>query len=289
MAKCRKCGRHGLFMKVTADGLCQQCAELVELSKRQAEQRRIEEEAKKQAIKDAQAERKQISDKKRKDRMPEYKRMVAAMEAFPVAVSADGVPRQSLSVLEEIKYSTITKKTPRDGLGNFVSVDVETTGLDAETDEIIDVAAIRFRGFEPVSKFTTLLKPDKPIPVEATEVNRITNEMVEGKPAFRQIAESLADFIGDDALVGHNLEFDLGFLFVHGLDIGNGKRRYYDTLRIAQNTVKRAGDSNPAGIKNHKLGTLCRWYGIPNPVSHRAANDALAVGLLLKELADERQ
>lgn len=222
------------------------------------------------------------------------------MEDAQIEVSDTLAKKVAISKLNEITYSNITKKTPRDKLGDFVVIDTETTGLKPSSAEIIDIAAIRFRGFKPVSKFSTLLAPQKQIPPEATKINGITNEMVAGKPCFQQVAASLVDFIGKDNIVGHNLPFDLSFIVKYGADVTLEKRKYYDTLAIARRTVKKAKekwdkdleeyvtDLDSDGIENYKLGTLCSWYGIQNTNSHRAEGDALATGQLLKKLADDR-
>lgn len=63
--------------------------------------------------------------------------------------------------------------------------------------------------------------------------------MVEGKPLFGQIVHSLQSFIGTDNIVGHNLEFDLKFIIKNGFDVYACNRKYYDTLEIAQKTLKK--------------------------------------------------
>ena len=113
--------------------------------------------------------------------------------------------------MPEIKYSNIIKTTNPETIQNFIVVDVETTGLSAR-DEIIELSAIKFRNFSPVEVFTTLIKPKKEIPPEATRVNHITNDMVLSSPTINQITPAFLEFIADtDILVGHNLEFDLKF------------------------------------------------------------------------------
>lgn len=230
----------------------------------------------------------------------DFKNAILEIQDAEIVVTDEPAKKQTISHLGDLTYSNITKKTPRDKLGDFVVIDTETTGLKPTSAEIIDIAAIRFRGFKPVSKFSTLLAPQKPIPVEATKINGITNEMVAGKPCFQQIAASLVEFIGNDNIVGHNLPFDLSFIVRYGADVTAEKRKYYDTLAIARRTIKKAGekwdadleeyvsDLDSDGIENYKLETLCSWYGIQNSNSHRAEGDALATGQLLKKLADDR-
>lgn len=122
--------------------------------------------------------------------------------------------------------------------------------------------------------------------------------MVEGQPHFDVVASQLLTFIGDDNVVGHNLPFDMKFLMCSGADLTKIKRRYFDTLRIARNTVDKAKESwdkdlemyieSNYGVENYKLSTLCEYYGIPLVDAHRAENDALATGMLLHCLSNDR-
>ena len=190
----------------------------------------------------------------------------------------------------EISYSTITKKTPRDKLGNFVVIDTETTGLTVRA-SIVEIAAIRFRGFQPVEKFTTLCSPKGKISEEASKINGITADMVAGKPQFAYIAAGLQEFIGKDNLVGHNLPFDMKFIMKYGVDPTLVKRKYYDTLDIAKHTLKKWRDGSEAyyDVFDYKLDTLCDYYHIPFFGAHRALADCYATGQLLERLAKDRE
>ncbi|MBD5162955.1 MAG: 3'-5' exonuclease [Oscillibacter sp.] len=194
-----------------------------------------------------------------------------------------------------------TKNREFYAIPNFVVQDTETTGLKCSSDEIIDIAAIRFRNFQPVDKFSMLLAPKKSIPERITAINHITDEMVAGCPCFQQVALSLVEFIGDDNIVGHNLPFDLKFIVHYGADVTTKKRKYYDTLALAQKTVKKVKmkwdkelevymeDDESEGISNYKLETLCSYFDIINRNAHRAEGDALATGMLFHKLAEIRK
>lgn len=301
MGKCVKCGKHGLFLHVTKEGLCAECEKAVELEKqemqRRLEEEKIEQERREQerkAIIEAQNAEYERKLQSHKDMIESIKECLLSVDSEPakIILSKDQVP---------ITYSNITKKTPRDKLGNFVAIDTETTGLRPSSCEIIDIAAVRFRDYVPVEKVSMLLSSNKPIPADATKINGITDEMVAGQPRFQQVAQSLVEFIGNDNIVGHNLSFDLSFIIRYGADVTQQKRKYYDTLEIAKKTIKKARmkwdrelecympDLDGCGISNYQLGTLCSWYGIINLQSHRAEGDAIAAGLLLKKLADNRK
>jgi len=218
-----------------------------------------------------------------------------------VEIRVSDIPSQPREFSDDvIKFSNITAKTPRRTIRNFTVIDVETTGLSEEKAEILEIAAIRFRNGEPVKKFHTLTAPTKSIPARITKINGITNNMVKGCPHFSLIAESLLEFIGDDNIVGHNLEFDLRFIMRHGVNITIKKRKYYDTLTLAQRILKKPQrkwnrelgeyeiDYDDYDVENYKLGTLCDYYRIEIPTAHRADGDSFATGFLFMELGDER-
>jgi DNA polymerase III epsilon subunit-like protein len=99
--------------------------------------------------------------------------------------------------------------------GEYVFIDVETTGLNPEVDEILEVAAVKFNKVgEILGTFYELCSPiSGQIPKEASDINGITMEKVAGKSHYSDIRPALADFIGKRTLVGHNLKgFDIKFL-----------------------------------------------------------------------------
>ena len=245
---------------------------------------------------------------KKKEKQEEWQRREAAfgqmLDGIPsaeIVIAEKPVQPRHVSEAYEVPFTNVTARTNLEKLGNFVSIDVETTGLSPSKSEIIEVAAVRFRNFEAVEKFCTLCYPKHGINEEAKRINGITEEMVEGKPLFGQIAESLQNFIGSDNLVAHNLDFDLKFIVKHGVDVLAEKRKYYDTLELAQRKIKKQrqkwdkelGCYMPAdddyGIADYKLGSLCFWYGIPYYGKHRALADAYVVGTVLKNLAMENR
>ncbi len=197
----------------------------------------------------------------------------------------------------EVKFSNITAKSKRAQLQNFVVIDLETTGL-RKTSGIVELSAIRFINFSPVAVFNTLVKPPRKIPEEATFVNGITNEMVAESPKIEDVANAFIDFVGDYNIVGHNLEFDLGLLEHKGIVFG--KRKYFDTLELIKKVLKKPkykynseyneyeiDYSKDYDVDDYKLDTLCDYYSIFRPVSHRADSDCLATGYIFKKIVDE--
>ena len=215
-------------------------------------------------------------------RQEEFIRSANAIPQVEVEIAEVPAEENYIKAAREQPFTNITKKSSIERLSNFVALDVETTGLYPSKAEIVEVSAIRFRDFEPVENFTTLCYPRKGINPEAERVNGISAEMVEGKPVFGQVAASLQAFIGEDNLVAHNLDFDLSFIVKHGVDISGSKRKYYDTLMLAEYVL------NQNEVINFKLPTLCRYYNIPYAAGHHSTIDAYAVGLLFRKLAEEK-
>src|SRR5574340_1590631 len=102
-----------------------------------------------------------------------------------------------------------------------VALDLETTGLHAEQDAILEIAAIKFQGATILDKMETLIAPGRPIPFRVQRLTGITPQKVANAPTFDEIAGKLSKFLGDYPIVGHSIPFDAGFLRRHGLVYNN--------------------------------------------------------------------
>ena len=169
----------------------------------------------------------------------------------------------------------------------FVILDVETTGLSSQTgDKIIEIAAMKIKDGQVVSKFHSLVNPGRLIPTEATNVNNITNEMVSDAPTNAVILPQFMAFIGGASVAGHNVKFDLNFICYELALLG---RRLPDTTP-AVDTLKMARDLLPY-LSNHKLAYLARSLGVRVTETHRALADVeltVQVFFRLLEIAQEQ-
>jgi DNA polymerase-3 subunit epsilon/ATP-dependent DNA helicase DinG len=145
----------------------------------------------------------------------------------------------------------------------FVALDVETTGLQAGVDEIIEVAAVKFRGHEVLETYTQLVKPRQSLPLKITRLTGITPEALVDAPRFRDVAPDFVRFIKNYALVGHSINFDLNMLRAQGMSFN---QPVYDTFDLATLLMPQASV--------YKLGALAENLGIAHPDAHRALNDA---------------
>ena len=87
---------------------------------------------------------------------------------------------------EKLKYVNLSRSNYTE-INDFVALDIETTGLSAKYNEIINMGAIRFRNNVPVDNFEMFIKPDKPIPTFITGITGISNHMVRNAPAIDEV------------------------------------------------------------------------------------------------------
>lgn len=156
----------------------------------------------------------------------------------------------------------------------FVAFDLETTGIVPGVDRIVEIGAVRFVNGSPDAIFATLVDPQIPIPPAASNVNKITDSMVQGKPLIASLLPAFAEFCQDDVMVAHNASFDSQFL---AADIVKHegpapKGLVMDTFALAKRVYP--------GLLNYKLGTLVQHLNIQATDFHRAEADAYSCGYL---------
>ena len=176
-------------------------------------------------------------------------------------------------VHESIKNSITIQAASRflESPSDYIAFDLETTGLDSNSDEIIEIGAVKVQNNQVVSTFQELVKPACPVPPEASRVNHISNVMLKDSPDITEVLPAFVDFIGNcPVLIAHNARFDAGFL-TSAADKQKIPLRhsYVDTVEIA-------AERWPA-LPNKKLGTIAAHIGFTNPQAHRALGDAQAV------------
>lgn len=168
----------------------------------------------------------------------------------------------------------------------YTVIDVETTGLNCYSHEIVEVSALRFEHFIPTSLFSALVRPVKSshIPAVASSVNGISDEEVSCAVTFSELKNSLQSFL-DEApiIVGHNLAFDVRFLFGAGIEFAADKL-YIDTLENARRYLGKDGPFYPPKLLSYSLENVCKYFEIPLRDAHYSASDCLAAGLVYKSL-----
>jgi DNA polymerase III epsilon subunit len=163
----------------------------------------------------------------------------------------------------------------------YVVIDVETTGLDAlGGHEMCELAALSLVGGRIRESFGTLVNPGRPIPPDASAINGITDEMVQGAPAMPEVAPGFLDFVGiDSVIVIHNAPFDMSFIQTKLIKLGRPplSNLVVDTLELAKKAFGPGGNS---------LGQLARRLSLEQGTPHRALGDTETTARLFLSLQE---
>lgn len=175
---------------------------------------------------------------------------------------------------------------------DYIVIDIETTGLDPDYCSIIEVGAIRIQNRQIMDTFSSLIKPQNYVVVMQQDKNNddyiihngetvrfidkfiseltgITNRMLANAPSEQEVLPNFFNFIGDSVLVGHNVNFDINFLYDRRMSLFSKplNNNFIDTLRISRKLFK--------NYSNHKLTTLVKNLGVADSIEHRAESDCL--------------
>lgn len=153
---------------------------------------------------------------------------------------------------------------------DFVVIDTETTGLSPVYDEIIEFAGLRVRNNQVVDQFATFIKPKYPISDFITDLTGITNEMLEHAPTIENTISAIKGFVAADILVGHNVNFDVNFLYDATSRILDEPltNDFVDTMRLSRKALPE--------LHHHRLCDITSALGVSNPEAHRALGDCTA-------------
>jgi len=151
----------------------------------------------------------------------------------------------------------------------FVVFDIETTGLSPFDNAIIEIGAVLIKDGKEIDRFQTFADPGITIPYEITDLTGIRNPDVAGAPSQRDAVSAFLQFAGGRALVAHNADFDVGFIYevcqLHSIPFDPC---YIDTVAMARVLLPQ--------LKNHKLETVAAYFGYSDFRHHRADADASA-------------
>lgn len=162
---------------------------------------------------------------------------------------------------------------------DYTVIDIETTGLDYSYCHIIEISAIRVRAGIAVDSFSSLIQPpasecydenDNPyeeyVDEFITELTGITNEMLSNAPAAPEVMPKFLDFVSDDLLIGHNVSFDVNFIYDTFEALGTVfTNDYIDTMRISRKLLP--------DLPHHRLKDIAKFYSVPYDGAHRSLAD----------------
>ncbi|KPN81083.1 DNA polymerase III PolC-type [Apilactobacillus kunkeei] len=215
----------------------------------------------------------------------------AAVQGFPFAYTA--AQKNDIKMLYGVEANVVDDGVPitfneddRDlADATYVVFDIETTGLSAIYDKVIEVSAVRMQHNNVLDQFEEFIDPGFHLSDFTTELTSITDDMVKGSKSEEEVFKLFREFCGDSIVVGHNVTFDVGFMNV-------GYQRYgmeeiqnpiIDTLPLARFLYP--------NYKSYRLNTLAKKFDVALEHHHRAVYDAETTGhlnyLFIKD-AEER-
>lgn len=162
----------------------------------------------------------------------------------------------------------------------FVILDTETTGLEPERGHtMVEVAAQRIEARRVVDQFVSFVRPGPVLDPGAFAANGITMDMLTGAPDAGDVVPKLMEFLGRDALVGHYLAFDLGFLNAHLAKLNRPRvaNPTFDTVDLARRLLI---------LPSYALQNIATFLKVERSVTHRALADVETTREVLFKLLD---
>ena len=165
--------------------------------------------------------------------------------------------------------------------GNFISVDLETTGLNPLKDTIIEVGMVRMSHGEIHDTYDQLINPGIPIPSTITQITGIQNQDCQDQPVLETVLPDILEFIGDQWIIAHNADFDYNFLNQAKKKFAQNNQHFIYSHVLDTLTLSRL--LHP-WLPNHRLNTIREALNIKNKPLHRALADAKTTALVFQKL-----
>ena len=170
------------------------------------------------------------------------------------------------------KYEKARKRTisaaKKEQKNSYVVLDLETTGLDCETDRILEIGALRVVDGLVEDKYHGFIRQDQKIPEKIIQLTGISDAVVQADGENEKEAiEKLLAFVGTNLVIGYNVKFDIGFLqkSCERQGIDNSIRKTKDVLALSRRKIEDIG--------NYRLDTVGQYLGLEISDRHRALND----------------
>ncbi len=161
---------------------------------------------------------------------------------------------------------------------NYVIIDIETTGFNSKSDEIIEIGAVKVTNNKISSIFQSLVQARNPISNYISNLTGINNAMLAETNPITVVLDSFLSFIGDHVLVGHNINRDVDFLYDQcELHLNQYFKNDYIDIKALFRKQQQA-------TENYRITTLCEKCALQNTHTHRALSDCLAINDLYQSL-----
>ena len=169
------------------------------------------------------------------------------------------------------------------GRAVFTAFDIESTGLNPQSDKIVEIGAVKFDIRGIIARFSALVNPGIPMPAEAEKIHKISDEMLKNEPSMDAVLPDFLSMIKGTVLIAHNAQFDCSFI---NEELKNRCDTGSDALPLLKKTSFPSSLQNPIadtlafsreafpGRRSHSLQNLAADFGIPAHSAHRAEDDA---------------
>ena len=208
-----------------------------------------------------------INNNRRKKQLQEQKKSENDQLSFDNLQNQAIEKKHNSNINNNLKSISSRGKNLMKFVDDYVLVDIETTGLSPIQDDIIEIGAIKVVNNKMVDTYNQLIKIDRQLSPFITNLTGITNEMLKTGKVPIDVFTEFVNFAGSNVIIGHNVNFDLGFLNNKckkylDYDLNND---YVDTMFLARKLV-------PNSL-NYKLGTLAKLFNISYEGAHRGLKD----------------
>jgi len=189
----------------------------------------------------------------------------ALVNAHPLFIFQKFITIRIIALLLIVMPGRNAAATPLSDV-TFVAFDVETTGLSADQDRIIELGAVKYKNGKIIKSTSWLINPGRPI--KNFFIHHITDDMVAGHPGFKEVFPAFCQFSAGCVLIAHNAPFDMRFISaeLRRNCMSPPDEPVIDSLRLFRTWFPKA--------PSHSIGHLIRYFSLPDTTFHRAKNDA---------------
>lgn len=208
------------------------------------------------------------------------------LQFIEIKAPGDSVRRNQLSRLHSLRELGFAVRLERiqwilDPARVYAVIDVETTGGTAGHDRVTEIGLVKLQYGREITRYTTLINPQRRIPAFISKLTGITDAMVATAPVFADIAAELWQQLQGCIFVAHNVRFDYGFIRAEFARCG------YQLQLPQLCTVVESRRYFP-GLASYSLGNLAAHFSLELKQHHRALADAAAAAELLLLINQQR-
>jgi len=162
----------------------------------------------------------------------------------------------------------------------YVVFDLETTGFIPGKNKIIEIGAVKVQDGKIVDRFSKFVNPQVPIPFRIEKLTSIRDDMVSGEPTIDVILPEFMEFCKDAVMVGHNVDFDISFIYNNCAALGIAYRAtVLDTVALSRVLLPQ--------LAGYKLNQVAKALGVSLENHHRAVDDAEATAGIFLALVEK--